>query len=202
MKKLKGLIIVLVGTLSIFSCKKEGVPTAQELLDKGESMATILSLKPVDSLVGKLYLGGFIFYVDSATATGKIVGGSDVSESASWGCSGQDMTGATDSAFGFGAANTDFLVQNCTSLNSAANFCSGAVENGFTDWYLPTEDELKLVYTVLGANKIGGFADDYYWTSTQTPASTNAAQHVLFVDGTVSFSSKSNGYKVRAVKDF
>ena len=200
MRKIYQVVIVLSCALSVFSCKKDSDPTAQELLDKGENMATILTLKPVDSLVGKTYLGGYIFYVDSTTATGKIVGATDVDDAAPWGCSGQNMSGATDAGFGAGPANTDYLIQNCTDLFSAANHCANSVENGFTDWYLPSEAELILIYNVLGANKIGGFSEDYYWSSTQVDL--NTAQHVSFVDGSVNFSTKSNLHRVRAVKDF
>ena len=200
----KALIALISCSFLVFSysCKKDSDPTAQELLNKGENMATILTLKPVDSLVGKQYLGGFIFYVDSASATGKIVGGSDINETSSWGCSGQDMTGAVDATLGAGPSNTDYLVQNCPDLFSAANYCAGSVENGFTDWYLPSEDELKLIYTVLKPIGVGNFADDYYWSSTQTVGNTNGAQHVSFVDGSVSFSTKSNLHRVRAAKNF
>ena len=143
----------LIGIISLsllafsFSCKKDSDPTAQELLDKGENMATILTLKPVDSLVGKQYLGGYIFYEDSATATGKIVGGSDLHETSSWGCSGQDMSGAVDASLVSGPANTDYLIQNCTDLFSAANYCAGSTENGFTDWDNTSQGELQIGYT-------------------------------------------------------
>ena len=43
--------------------------------------------------------------------------------------------------------------------------CDNLVLNGFSDWHLPTKEELNQLY--LNKEKVGGFAfDDYYWSST------------------------------------
>jgi hypothetical protein len=36
----------------------------------------------------------------------------------------------------------------------------------FSDWRLPTKYELNIMYTL--KSLIGGFADDYYWSSTMS----------------------------------
>lgn len=193
-------IFILLFTMS---CKKEGNPTTQELLDKGESIETILSMKPADSLIGKTYLGGFIFYVDDQNSTGMIVSSEDVTASTTWGCNSSNISGTDSAAVGYGAQNTSLIVQACTDQFGAAYQCDNYVDpNGFTDWYLPSEQELYLVYQKLYLKGLGAFEDDYYWSSTQSDFSAASAQHVLFIDGSISYSSKANTHRVRAVKNF
>jgi len=62
-----------------------------------------------------------------------------------WGCMNK-LVGATDTAIGTGAANTQMLVSaGC----EAAKIAADAVINGFDDWFLPSRDELKVVHDKL-----------------------------------------------------
>ncbi|WP_461443762.1 Lcl domain-containing protein [Maribacter sp.] len=73
-------------------------------------------------------------------------------------------------------------------------------------WRLPTHDELKSMYDVLGqgADNDGQFADDLYWSAT--PYDENQAKLVRFTDGNASYHYNSRGthrqFLVRAVRDF
>jgi hypothetical protein len=68
----------------------------------------------------------------------------------------------------------------------------------FTDWRLPTKHELNLMYSV--KNSIGGFASNFYWSSTEGD-STSAWYH-YFGDNSRNSTSKVNSFYVRAVRAF
>ena len=82
-------------------------------------------------------------------------------------------------AIGRGKKNTELLVKAMGSsaystlhgsdktAEYAAKLCSDLVFNGFDDWFLPSIDELNLMYENLKINGLGGFADKSYWSSTE-----------------------------------
>ena len=48
----------------------------------------------------------------------------------------------------------------------AVTYCEDLIEGGYDDWYLPSKDELKLMYDNLKANNLGGLSGDLHWSST------------------------------------
>ena len=52
--------------------------------------------------------------------------------------------------------------------NSAKTACEELILNGYSDWHLPTKEELNALYVNLKKVGVGGFADNYYWSSTET----------------------------------
>ena len=84
--------------------------------------------------------------------------------------------------------------------NSAKQLCDNYNEGGFSDWRLPTKDELQLIYFLLHRRKIGGFADGNYWSSTEANPSIAWGQY--FYSGRQSSGSKSTKCSVRAVRAF
>ena len=66
-------------------------------------------------------------------------------------------------------------------------------------WRLPTKDELNTLYQ--NKDKIGGFAIDYYWSSTESY--DNGAWYQDFYNGnTLNYNSKASPNCVRAVRAF
>ena len=65
-------------------------------------------------------------------------------------------------------------------------------------WRLPTKEELNLLYQ--NKDKIGGFADDYYWSSTEDY--NGSAWRQAFDNGLQYYVNETNGYNVRAVRAF
>lgn len=49
---------------------------------------------------------------------------------------------------------------------SMYSLCENSSVGGFTDWRLPTTDELAALYNL--KNKIGGFKDAFYWSSSRS----------------------------------
>ena len=78
--------------------------------------------------------------------------------------------------------------------DEAKKACAG-LGNG---WRLPTKDELNLMY--LNKDKIGGFAGNYYWSSTEYD--NDGAWYQYFGNGLQANANKFNYGDVRAVRAF
>jgi hypothetical protein len=90
---------------------------------------------------------------------------------------------------GSGSANTTKMLARCAS-GAARSADSYIAPNGTADWYLPSIDELGLIYTNLkSANpSLGSFANLYYWSSSNY--SGTYAYFKAFNDGTVGAGDK------------
>lgn len=152
---------------------------------------------PTPKVIGQNYGGGIIFYVDGTGQHGLIAAPYDQSSGALWGCNGTSISG-TSSAIGTGQANTTAIVKGCSTAGIAARICDDLGLNGYTDWFLPSADELNLMFNQ--ETVIGGFADNYYWSSSEYDANDVWNQH--FNGGYQNEFSKLSSYCVRAVRAF
>ena len=111
------------------------------------------------------------------------------------------ITGATGTAIGTGQDNTTAIVTIQGAGNYAAQLCNDLTVSGYNDWFLPSKDELRLMYIYLKVYGVGGFADGYYWSSSEFNA--NLAWFQYFGDGfQVNLFNKSLHLRVRAVRAF
>jgi len=152
-------------------------------------------------VIGSTFTGGLVFYNDGA-GHGLVCAPADQSSSAQWGCYGTAI-GGTLTALNTGFANTNAIVAGCTTAGIAAKLCDTLTLGGYTDWYLPAKDELNLMYVNLHTQSLGGFASDYYWSSSEyVGGETFYAWGQGFSDGYQGYGYKNgNGY-VRAVRAF
>ena len=108
------------------------------------------------------------------------------------------VTGADGTAIGTGAANTlDIVAQSGNeAATSAAVYCDSLSYGGFTDWFLPSKDELNQMHL----NKTAiGVSLGYYWSSSESGV---LAWYQYFNNGTQSAGAKADPAKVIPVRAF
>ena len=117
---------------------------------------------------------------------------------------GVDVPG-TGTAVGRGKRNTQLIVESLNRKGErgrAAQLCASLNYDGYNDWFLPSKDELDLMYKNLKQKGLGGFENNVYWSSSQF--NNNSAWFQAFDDG---HQQGNGGYKdatlpVRAVRAF
>jgi hypothetical protein len=142
--------------------------------------------------------GGLFVFEDSGYAY--ISAAADQATDAPWGCQGTNISGTT-SAVGTGLANTALIVASCATSGISARICDELVLNGYSDWFLPSLDELQEMYDNLAAEGLGNFANHTYWSSTQESATQ--AYTIDFNNGNTNAHNKSQTNRhTRAMRRF
>lgn len=115
----------------------------------------------------------------------------------STGTSASAVTTASAS-FTYGGTQSASLAALYTDTD-AAKFCESMIYAGYSDWYLPSVQELNLLYQ--NSATIGGFwYGNNYWSSTETGPSNSWVIHASF--GGVNFLAKTSLAAVRCVRRF
>jgi hypothetical protein len=169
----------------------------------GSSTSSVPSIS-----IGQNYYGGTIAYIlqsgdpgyDPNTPHGLVAATADQSTGIRWYNGSFTTTGATGTAIGTGLSNTNTIItsQGATSTSYAAGLARAHNGGGYTDWYLPSKDELKKLY--LNRIAIGGFAGNYYWSSTEFDG--DGAWYHYFTVGYWGNSAKNYSNYVRAIRAF
>lgn len=152
--------------------------------------------------VGLFYTpaGGTIIYLDGSGLHGLAAASSDADpvNPVTWGCPGFNIPGAQFSAIGTGQSNSNAILAACATSNIAARWCDELLLNNFSDWYLPSIDELQAMY--LQKTNLPLITAGFYWSSTQV--STGIAKAINFSDGTIINLPANLGHTARAVRSF
>jgi len=149
-----------------------------------------------------LYAGAIVFYVDSTGQHGLVCAPSDQGSS-QWGCFNQSLPGAFSQNLGSGLTNTNLIINGCGTRPIAASVCTDLVLNGYGDWFLPSRNELSLIYSNVHIAGIGNFSTNgatFYWSSSQS--GNNNAWGLSFLNGGPGTFSKDFGYRVRPIRAF
>ncbi|MBI9103574.1 MAG: hypothetical protein JEY99_14265 [Spirochaetales bacterium] len=158
--------------------------------------------------LGSSYAGGIVFYIDG-NGGGMVVAEENQAEDVLWG--GQTATydengipidisegilvGETSTAFGSGSTNTTRIISRIGTA-SAAGYCYDLSLNGYSDWYLPSKEELQLALQIASIIQKTCWSSSEYnngnaWECQYSP--TYSWQQYL---------SKINLRDVRAVRSF
>jgi hypothetical protein len=180
----------------------------QEIL----SVPYALHAKTADSLtgattltIGQSYQGGKIFWLDATGQHGLIAAISDQSTGVRWYGGTNTNTRARGDGIGAGLKNTAIIIANQGPVDGAAFAATVCNEYSVTvagvtygDWYLPSKHELYLLY--LNSAFVGGFAPNFYWSSTEYDNVLTWYQG--FGAGGGNVNNKNITYYVRAIRAF
>tara|TARA_R110002049_G_scaffold309272_1_gene519810 strand:- start:8055 stop:9173 length:1119 start_codon:yes stop_codon:yes gene_type:complete len=159
--------------------------------------------------IGEFKYGGVIFWIDPTTNDAGLVcalNDQNPITGTPFGCSTL-ATGATGVAIGTGQANTTAIMAVCSEVGAAAYLATSLSANGYSDWFLPNEDEFHEIYlnnvainASLTANGGINLSSAYYWTSTEFNSLNGKAKNPI--NGFLSFTGKFVLNKVRAIRAF
>lgn len=160
--------------------------------------------------IGEYFEGGIVFHIyrDSVGIEhGLIVSQSDLSMDSQW-SSIDTLIGNNAKSTWNGFSNTQAISNDTTILISAAKACKNLVQANYSDWYLPSIDELYIMFShrfdinrrlsqVNGSQLIGLSS---YWSSTELDKTD--ALSVNTITGIIAQDAKSTMKKVRAIRKY
>jgi surface protein len=186
--------------------KNGGIGTGIALSANG----AILTVKTPPPAIGDYRFGGVVFWIDPADDThGLVCAIHDQSTGIRWFNGTTQVTGATATNIGTGAANTDaiILVQGVTATNYAAGLARAYKSGFYGDWFLPSMDELLLMWSkrlVINTTSVANGGDPLspgpieYWSSSEAYDT-----HAKFLsNGRMQLNWKNGPKYVRAIRSF
>jgi hypothetical protein len=160
--------------------------------------------------VGESYRGGVVAYVlqssdpgyEASTPHGIIAATVDQSTSTAWSSTATLTRLNNGTGLGTGLANTNKIIA-LNEINNAAKSATEYNGGGYTDWYLPSQEEIRKLYGIRNSINFSGF----YWTSSEP--STNQDTHAIYVrtddinlDLSITKRDRFLNNKVRAIRSF
>lgn len=211
-----GLVIIFIVIWGIMQVNKKQQSTSVKNQQKQDSIqaaarkatddsiakikkAEAAELFAMDSIKsGNYFRGGIIFYIDQTGKHGLITSQYDQGKDLNWYKEDKVISGAFGVGIFEGQENTRAIVAKMGEGNYPASLCESLNYKGYTDWYLPSKDELNLLY--LKRKEVGGFAEKYYWSSSEV--SNGDVWYQSFFNGKTYSLIKGNKAYVRAIRKF
>ena len=159
---------------------------------------------PLTLKIGDAYQGGLVAYIFdqndpgySSTIQHGLIMDPDITVpsggSIFWYNGSYSVTGATQTAIGTGNYNTNLIVAAQGSGTYSAKICYDLNKNGYSDWYLPSIDELYKIY--LNYQSLGGtlhFLNAVYWSSSEL--NSTRARSMIFQPDLLPGDTQKNQY--------
>jgi hypothetical protein len=144
--------------------------------------------------IGDTHEGGIVFYIDSNSHC-LIIDSEETGRAQSQYL--QIATGATGTAIGTGQSNTNLIMARSGSASNSfsvgnsgldgedpAYVCHNLTKGGFSDWFLPSVDEMKQVGIAIPSLIYQGFdTTRYHWTSTINLQGSGQPYSYYTIDG-------------------
>ncbi|MEI7668351.1 MAG: hypothetical protein WCI62_05110, partial [Erysipelotrichaceae bacterium] len=189
-----------------FAAAREAFKILGDYKDSKTQDNNLISKYPI---VGDLYQGGIIYYIlkpgdagyNLTVPHGLIVSTEDQSTGTYWSFGNNETTlvKGTLTSIGSGKSNTDKIIARYGKNSTyAARIARDYQGGGYTDWYLPSKDELNRLFEATF------ISENSYWSSTEVNAH-NAWVYLFYVNAYWSGASygKLHGYFfVRAIRSF
>jgi hypothetical protein len=161
--------------------------------------------------IGEEFGGGVIFHLwkdNVGVEHGLIVDKYDLSQDQNW-SNIETLIGPSARSSWDGLSNSNAIVAQAGHTSSAAALCLNYINGGQSDWYLPSIQELNMLwnnyYTVARSlTQISGATELLpvtYWSSTEGGDGLDHAQAFIPTIGIVNY-FKGNPHHVRAVRAF
>jgi hypothetical protein len=198
MKKFLFCIFLMIAGAALFAqeAEDEAPPEIINAEDTADKVYAVGDIGPAGGTIffDRGFKGDGWRYLEAAPAGAEF--------QAQWGSYRSNVTN-TMPGVGFGKENTRLIVDRLAGLrevNRAAQLCAEMDINGYKDWFMPSKDELNLMFRNLKRAGIGGFANDWYWSSTER--SRDFGWNQKFILGNQDGNHKDRVGRVRAVRAF
>lgn len=149
--------------------------------------------------------GGYVFYDKGIFSNGwrYLEAASEEFEfSAEWGAFGKNIAG-TEYSVGSGKRNTNLIthvLKTVGETEKAVQRAAGITSDTYDDWFIPSKDELNLMYHNLKRKELAQFKNKDYWSSSQLSESWAWSQS--FKDGQQISNQKNGLCYIRPVRAF
>jgi len=159
--------------------------------------------------IGDILQGGYLFYIDETGKHGLVAAIETVSSLGSWnyewGCHstnyiGYDCEGADGLAIGTGLQNSLDIAAGCWESEIAAKKALDYETEGYSDWYLPSRDELIELENTLGSIWSAPNSSSY-WSSSDGEYG-NCAYSTSFWGGITDCTPKGEAKYVLPIRSF
>ena len=164
--------------------------------------------------IGEQFGGGVIFHLfkdNTGAEHGLIVDLTDLSTAQVWSNVDNILIGSAAQCSWDGLSNSNAIINQAGHTNSAAALCLNSTNGGQSDWYLPSVQELNMLYNnnytvsksisqIAGATQLAAYL---YWSSSEVDFVNVSAFDLGSGDATTNGGpTKDTPYYVRAVRAF
>ena len=150
-------------------------------------------------VVGDYYQGGIIIALDDSAKHGLIAAIEDQSSENPWYNGEFVQTNAVSTKNG--SDNTEKILK-AQGVNKpyAAKLCADYQFDGYSDWFLPSKDQLMILYQ--NKHLLDGLANEIYWSSTEHETGSAWVQNFSTGEQHINNTSDQAGVHTRAVREF